>query len=112
MTPKWLNVGGLFLDLVGVVLLFLFGMPFRIRTGGNTLALRSDVINEQLVRTEFWYGVLGWTGLTCIVIGTALQIWATLRQSPARGWSPQPAPDPAVQAPRTAAGDDGREATH
>ena len=34
---KTLNILGLLLNLAGVVLLFLFGMPFRIATGGQTI---------------------------------------------------------------------------
>lgn len=82
---KWLNIGGLLLDLLGVLLLFRYGMPYRVRTGGDTLTLKTGVISEQVVREEFWYGALGWIGLACIIVGTALQIWAALRQSPSRG---------------------------
>ena len=85
VTTKWLNVGGLFLDLVGVVLLFRYGMPYRVRTGGDMFILKGSTINEQIVRAESCYALLGWIGLACIIIGTALQIVGALRQSPTRG---------------------------
>jgi len=85
MNTKWLNVSGLVLDLIGVVLLFRYGMPYRVRTGGELLSLKTNVVNTEVVRIECLYDVLGWIGLACIAIGTALQIWAALRQSPSRG---------------------------
>jgi hypothetical protein len=79
-TPKWLNVFGLALSLCGVFLLFLFGIPFRIATGGKALAIATSVVNQEVARTDLCYTVLGWTGLGCIVLGTAPQIIATVRQ--------------------------------
>ena len=72
-----LNIAGLLMNLVGVILLFAFGMPFRIRTGGYTVRVTSPV-DPKKVRTERWYDVLGWLGLALIVLGTVAQIRATL----------------------------------
>jgi hypothetical protein len=57
--PRGLAVAGLTLNLAGVVLLFLFGMPFRIPT---------DAL-------YFWIGV---GGLAFIIVGTLLQVAAVL----------------------------------
>ena len=66
-TSQFLNIFGLVLNLDGLILLFLFGVRFRIRTGG------------EIVRLEHLYDVLGGLGAVCIVCGTALQIWVTVR---------------------------------
>lgn len=39
----WLNTFGLFLDRVGVFLLFWYGVPFNLNTGSTTTTLTSVV---------------------------------------------------------------------
>jgi hypothetical protein len=56
--------------LLGVNLLIVFGMPFRVRAG---LA-----VWFQPDRAEGWFDVLGLLGLALIVLGTAAQIEAIL----------------------------------
>jgi hypothetical protein len=70
-----LSIAGLLMNLGGVILLFGFGMPFRVRTGGYNF-LFVDPADPKDVRAERWYGVLGWFGLALIVLGTAAQISA------------------------------------
>ncbi|MBB3034072.1 hypothetical protein DL238_04775 [Alteriqipengyuania lutimaris] len=65
---------GLVLSLVGVLLLFRFGMPFAIATGGALLLSTEPRTADE--RREKRYKVLGYLGLFAIVVGTALQIWA------------------------------------
>ena len=67
-----MTIFGLLLNLVGVVLLFLFGMPFRVATGDT---LNIDV---QVKRIDDLFSVLGWIGLLAIVLGTLFQILARL----------------------------------
>jgi hypothetical protein len=65
--------------LVGVVLLFLFGMPFRVATtGGTTAPWTTSNIDVQVKRIDDLFSVLGWIGLLAIVLGTLFQILATL----------------------------------
>jgi hypothetical protein len=72
------NIGGLVANLVGVILLFRYGMPFRVRTRGASYELREEV-DQTAVRAERRYDALGVLGLTLIVFGTAAQIVAVLR---------------------------------
>ena len=72
------NIIGVAANLVGVIILFLFGMPFRVRTGGNQVIFTTSNRNEEIVRTEFWYTVLGWIGLGLIVLGSIFQVRASL----------------------------------
>ena len=68
-----LNITGLLMNLLGVILLFVFGRPFRVRYFWSGLFERHD---RMAARSERWYDVLGWLGLALIVLGTAAQISA------------------------------------
>jgi hypothetical protein len=45
---KVLNIFGLLSNLAGVVLLFLFGMPFRVATGGKPVTWITSNIELQV----------------------------------------------------------------
>ena len=77
---KALNVFGLFLNLGGVVLLFLFGMPLRVATGDKAVSWAMSSIDLQLKKFEDLYSVLSWIGLGALVLGALLQIWATVER--------------------------------
>jgi hypothetical protein len=77
---KVMNILGLLLNLAGVVLLFLFGMPFRVPTGGKVVTWTTASIDIQVKKLDDLYSVLGWIGLSAIVLGTLLQIMATLER--------------------------------
>ena len=71
-----LNTVGLILSLVGVVLLFRYGMPYEVRTGGEIrLILQSQ--DQDQIKLERRYDLLGGIGLFSIVVGTIFQIIAT-----------------------------------
>jgi hypothetical protein len=71
MAAKLLNIAGLIANLVGVILLFLYGMPYRVRTGGNVATWTVAKADPAIVRVEWWYTLAGWIGLALIVIGQA-----------------------------------------
>jgi hypothetical protein len=73
-----LNICGLLSNLAGVVLLFLFGMSFRVATGGKPVTWITSNVDLQVKKWDDIYSVLGWIGLTAIVFGTLLQMLATL----------------------------------
>jgi hypothetical protein len=77
---KVLNILGLLSNLAGVVLLFLFGMPFRVATSGKSVTWITSNIDLEVKKWDDIYSVLGWTGLTAIVFGTLLQMLATLER--------------------------------
>jgi hypothetical protein len=62
------------MNLLGVILLFVFGMPFRVRTGGRPFV----PLEQQTVRAERWHTFLGWLGFALLVLGTFAQIDANL----------------------------------
>jgi hypothetical protein len=65
------NIVGLILNMLGVLLLFTFGMPYRVHNEGAFIA---DETYGQPKSKDWLYVLLGWLGLTCIVCGTASQI--------------------------------------
>src|SRR5437588_3255187 len=77
---KALNVLGLLLNLAGVVLLFLFGMPFSIATSGTAVTWTMSNIDLQVKKLDDLFSVLGWIGLLAIALGTLLQVWATVER--------------------------------
>lgn len=80
MTVAASNIIGLLLSLAGVILLFRYGMPYRLRArGGEIITTRPTEENQ---RAESQANVLGNTGLAFIVIGTGCQIVANLVAGP------------------------------
>ena len=79
MSSGGLNIVGLITNLLGVVLLFRYGMPYRVRTGGNTGTWHTASLDPKIVALEKRYSRAGWLGLAFVVTGTALQIAAALR---------------------------------
>jgi hypothetical protein len=72
-----LNVIGLAFNLAGVLILFRWGMPFRVATGGiGFLALEQK--DEAAAVLDKIYEICGWAGLVLLIAGVALQIIATL----------------------------------
>jgi hypothetical protein len=77
---KLLNILGLFSNLGGVLLLFVFGMPVRVATGGSTVTWSTSSLSYQIKKFDDIYNALGWLGLGFIVFGTMLQALATLER--------------------------------
>jgi hypothetical protein len=84
MIVNTLNIIGLLMNAAGVILLFLFAMPFRTRTGGYTVRI-TEGSDPEMVRVEGWFDKLGWLGLGLIVLGTVVQIIAILWPT-SQGW--------------------------
>lgn len=72
-----LNVFGL---LGGVLLLFLFGMPMRVASGDRVAGWALMSIDLQTKKFGDLYSVLSWMGLGALVLGTLLQLWATVER--------------------------------
>ena len=72
MSAPMLNAIGQGMALIGVVMLFVFGMPFRVRTGGAASVIANPT--EAGKRLECLFDLLGGLGLAAIVAGTAAQI--------------------------------------
>jgi hypothetical protein len=76
---KVLNVIGLTLGLIGVLILFRWGMPFRVSFGGAHAI--TDEGDHATAALDCVYSVCGWLGLTFLLLGWACQIVAVLMPS-------------------------------
>jgi hypothetical protein len=74
---RWLALSGLLFGLVGVIVLFRYGMPFHVPTNG-AVALLTEHTDKADVALEHRYMIYGYVGLACLVIGTVLQMLALL----------------------------------
>jgi hypothetical protein len=63
--------------LIGVILLFVFGMPFRAERKGAGYLMREET-DHDAIRTEQWFRVLGYAGLALVIVGSGLQMIAVL----------------------------------
>lgn len=75
------NVAGLIATLVGVFLLFRFGMPCRVPQI-NEGSLWADKPTERDQRLNRRYRFWGWIGLALIVFGTIAQVAGALLTAP------------------------------
>lgn len=74
---KVLAVIGLVSALLGLLLLFRYGMPFRVETRGE-ISIVTGGIDSNEIALEQRYRTLGYLGLGFAIIGTFLQIAAVI----------------------------------
>jgi hypothetical protein len=73
VSPTVFTIIGLLANLAGVILLFRYGMPYAVRTGGANFII-TEQKDQNAISREKWYSLLGWLGLGLIVLGTLFQI--------------------------------------
>ena len=73
---KTLNSIGLLLTIAGILLLFLYGMPYQVRTGGVIQFEADNPRDQNQIELERWYDRFGWVGLVYVVLGTLFQVAA------------------------------------
>ena len=76
-----LLVSGLSINLLGVLILFRYGMPYRVETKGQS-ALLLEQDDQEAIAAERIYRRLGYLGLCFVVAGTGIQIAAVLMAKP------------------------------
>lgn len=70
MAAAWINTAGLTLDIAGVVLLYRFGLPSRVRESGlEFFGWKSPEALKEYERAR----TLSRTGLILLILGFALQ---------------------------------------
>jgi hypothetical protein len=74
--PRQMNISGLSLNLIGVLLLFFFGMPYHIRSEGQSYIVTEQTNAAEEARDAL-FSKLGFAGLVLIAVGTFLQIVGT-----------------------------------
>jgi hypothetical protein len=73
-----LNIAGLAFNLIGVLMLFRWGMPFHVPTHGEVGLTADGMIDQRALAVERIYTICGWAGLVFLLIGFALQLDAQL----------------------------------
>jgi hypothetical protein len=69
------NVFGILLNLLGLLILFRYGMPFRVPTNGVNYII-TETIDEAEKATDRKYEIIGYVGLLFAVAGTIMQAYA------------------------------------
>jgi hypothetical protein len=72
MTLAQWNAAGQIMALVGVVILFRYGMPFRVNAGGGDMVTTNPT--EANIRQDKLHWWLGLFGLALVLIGGAIQV--------------------------------------
>jgi hypothetical protein len=71
------NIAGSVLSLLGLLILFRYGMPYRVRTGGVNYII-TEQIDEEELKADKRYEIFGWVGLFFAVRCTLCQIAANI----------------------------------
>ena len=66
-------LAGIGINLTGVLVLFIFGMPYRVETKGESHILREE-IDENALRIDRRYRLLGWLGLCLLLRGPPFRL--------------------------------------
>ena len=81
-SPQGIGSVGLVLDIVGAILLFIYGLPENISREGYS-NLVTEEVDEKEVRLANFYDRMGRLGLLLLISGFVLQLVANLLQIPA-----------------------------
>jgi hypothetical protein len=86
-----LNIVGLLATLAGVLILFRWGMPFRVASGGHGV-ITDETADPAAIELDRIYTICGWIGLGLLLLGTVLQVIAQLLPPTALPNPPNPNP--------------------
>jgi hypothetical protein len=68
-------VVGIMFGILGFLILFRYGMPFRVPTGGTTYVITSDVDEDEKIM-DWRYQMYGYVGFALAITGAAMQVYA------------------------------------
>ena len=75
MSAASINSVGLFLDILGVILLFRFALPSRVIEGPPVLSFgEGPDSTKQREKQQKWSKFWSWLGLVLLILGFVLQI--------------------------------------
>ena len=78
MTTSELNIIGLSLDIIGVIILFFFGLPPRIKKGGTINLILEQTDNNEDKKWKI-YDFISKLGLLLIIIGFSIQLYSNYK---------------------------------
>jgi hypothetical protein len=70
------NVAGVLISLVGLLILFYYGMPFRVASGGVTYLI-TEQVDEREKDVDRRYKLLGYIGLALAIAGGLMQAYGS-----------------------------------
>ena len=76
LSPSSWSMLGVFLGTIGVLLLFRYGMPFRVSFNGHDNVVSGPPKPAELAKDRRFKS-LGYVGLTLIILGAGCQIWSS-----------------------------------
>jgi hypothetical protein len=75
MLSQTLDTAGILLTTAGALLLFAYGLPFKVRTGGQSFRVLTG-IDEGALASEKRADRIGWLAAVMLVVGALIQIVA------------------------------------
>jgi hypothetical protein len=79
--PSLWSIAGLTINLLGVGLLFRWGIPYYVRTGG-AISIVTEQIDKEAAREEHFAGVIGWIGLGLVRSAPLYRLSAAISLGP------------------------------
>ena len=76
-TQQWINVLGLVFDIIGVLMLFVFGLPADLNKNGYIFKVNEEEDEEQKSKWRK-YDKFSKIALTAIIIGFLMQMLSTI----------------------------------
>lgn len=76
-TQLILQVSGLILDIIGVILLFFFGLPPDVNPKGQSFFLLEHQNEKEKIKGIFYISI-SWLAFCFLILGFLLQIFATI----------------------------------
>lgn len=73
LSPSGWSILGLAINFIGVCLLFRWGIPYYVRTGG-AISIVLEQTDEKAKAEEKAASHIGWCGLSLVALGTAMQM--------------------------------------
>jgi hypothetical protein len=78
--PQIINSIGLVLDIIGVVLLFRYGLPENLDRGGRPFIIAANAPDEAEIRKARHYDRMGQLGLVLLIAGFLFQLASNFLQ--------------------------------
>jgi len=78
MIAEYFAFAGVWLNMLGVIGLFFFGMPFHVPARGSYHLLLSGEADDTNDAKELLFAVLGWISLVMILLSAVCQTAAVL----------------------------------
>jgi|SRR3954447_2534932 hypothetical protein len=76
LSPSAWSITGLAINFIGVCLLFRWGIPYYVRTGG-AISIVLEQTDEKAKAKEKTASRIGWCGLSLVALGTAMQMFGS-----------------------------------